>query len=137
MIESQENRHARTNADAAQDRFVHAFVAANSEHVVRHLLEAERRRRFVRSTITADIDRDNFEVGREVGDLVHPQIMVKWIGVNHDEGKAFAGNFVVDFNAVGGAVHFIEIVTFKTYSTANGIKIYYEVSGEGFPFVMV
>src|ERR1044072_2920860 len=23
------------------------------------------------------------------------------------------------------------------YSTANGIKIYYEVSGEGFPFVMV
>jgi len=23
------------------------------------------------------------------------------------------------------------------YSTANGVKIYYEVSGEGFPFVMV
>ncbi|HKX51551.1 MAG TPA: alpha/beta hydrolase, partial [Candidatus Binatia bacterium] len=23
------------------------------------------------------------------------------------------------------------------YSTANGLKIYYEVSGEGFPFVMV
>ena len=93
------------NADAAQDRFVHAFVAANAEHVVRHLLEAERRRRLVRSAVTADIDRNDFEIGREMGDLVHPQVMVERICMNHDERKAFAGNFVVNFNAVGETIH--------------------------------
>ena len=35
-----------------------------------------------------------------------------------------AGTFGTSFNPMA-------------YSTANGLKIYYEVSGEGFPFVMV
>jgi hypothetical protein len=30
--------------------------------------------------------------------------MVEWIGMHHDEGKSFAGDFVVDFQSVGGAV---------------------------------
>src|SRR5213594_846829 len=40
-----------------------------------------------------------------LSDLVHPQVMVERICMNHDERKAFAGNFVVNFNAVGETIH--------------------------------
>ena len=82
-----------------------AFVTANAKHIVGHILQAERRRRLVGSAITANIDRNNFEIGREVRDLIHPQVMVEGIRVNHDEGETFAGDFVVNFYAVGAAVH--------------------------------
>jgi hypothetical protein len=44
-----------------------------------------------------------------VRDLIHPQVMIERIGMDHDEGKSLARNFVVDFETVGGAVgHRIE-----------------------------
>src|ERR671915_320947 len=42
--------------------------------------------------------------------------MIERIGMDHDEGKSLAGNFVVNFKTVGGAVHLREIVTFKCSS---------------------
>jgi len=51
-----------------------------------------------------EVDGNNFEIGREVGDLIHPQMMIEGIGMNHDKGHAFAGDFIINFYAVGGAV---------------------------------
>jgi hypothetical protein len=36
--------------------------------------------------------------------LIHPQVVIKGVGVDHDKRQACAGNFVVDFDAVGGAI---------------------------------
>src|SRR5215510_3605194 len=104
MIQPEQKRHPRADAYAAENRLFHRFVAANSQHVVGHLFETEGRRWFVRAAIPADVHGDNFEVGREVSDLIHPQVVVEGIGVDHHERQAFAGNFVVDSDAIGGAV---------------------------------
>ena len=96
MIQAEQDGHARADADAAEDRFGHFFVPAHSENVVRHVFQAERRFRFVGTAVAANIDGDDFEVGGEMRDLVHPQIVIEGIGVDHDEGKPLAGNFVVD-----------------------------------------
>jgi hypothetical protein len=37
-------------------------------------------------------------------DLIHPEVVVERVGVDHDKREPFAGNFVVDSEAVGGAV---------------------------------
>ena len=52
-------------------------------------------------------------------DLVHPEIMIEGIGVNHDEGKTFAGDFVINLKSVGGTVHEFPIAGFKTFKPFN------------------
>src|SRR5512135_2134759 len=62
MIQTQQDRHTRADADAAENRFAHAFVAADAQHVFGHFFEGERRFRFIRAAVTADIDGDHSEV---------------------------------------------------------------------------
>jgi hypothetical protein len=50
-------------------------------------------------------------------DLIHPQIVVERIGMNHDEGQTFAGNFVVDSQAVRGGIGHRKV--FKTFNPFN------------------
>src|SRR5262249_44034778 len=104
MIQPEQKRHPRADAYAAENRLFHRFVAANSQNVVGHLFETEGRRWFVRAAIPADVHGDNFEVGREVSNLIHPQVVVEGIGVDHHKRQAFAGNLVVDSDPIGGAV---------------------------------
>ena len=104
MIEAEQKRHARAHAHAAENRFFDVFVAAHAQDVARHVFEAERCRRFVRTSVAPNIHGDDFEVSREMSDLVHPEIMVKGIGMDHYKWKSFTGDFVIDFNAVGCAV---------------------------------
>ena len=47
VIEPQQNGHPRADAHAAQNRFVDAFITANAEHIVRHVLKRKRRARLV------------------------------------------------------------------------------------------
>src|SRR5687767_8109706 len=105
MIEPEQDRHARADANAAEYRLGYFFVSANAENVIGHVLQAEWRFRFVGTAVAANIDSDDLEVGGKVRDLVHPQVMIERIRVHHDEGETLAGDFVVDFDAVGGGIH--------------------------------
>jgi hypothetical protein len=48
-------------------------------------------------------------------DLIHPEIVVKGVGVDHYERQTFAGNFVIDLDAVGGAVGHACLAAFKPF----------------------
>jgi len=98
MISPQE-RELRTKLKELRDH-----LTKNAENVGRHVIKSKRRGRLIRTAVTPNINRDDPEVCREMRDLIHPQIVVERIGMNHDEGQTFAGNFVVDSQAVRGGI---------------------------------
>jgi hypothetical protein len=104
MVETEEYSNAGTDADTTKDCLVHTLLLANRKDIIAHVLEGKLAGGFVGPPITPDVKRNDPEGAGEMADLVHPEIVVKRIGVDHDKREAFPGDFVIDLYPIGYAV---------------------------------
>jgi hypothetical protein len=96
MIEPEHQRDMRADTAAGADRLLDVTVAHDPDDVFGHVLQGERRRRFHRAAVAADVDRDDLEPGGKMRRLVDPEVVVERIGVDENQRRPFAAALVPD-----------------------------------------
>jgi hypothetical protein len=100
MVERKLDYQIPADADTAKYGLWDPFPPAYPDYIFRHFGDAGFRDRLLRPAIAPDIDRYDFEERRKMRHLIHPQAMIKRVGMYEHHRKAFPGDLVVDLDTV-------------------------------------